>query len=192
MFTAPLVNGRSLLLCAATTLALAVAGCGTGGGGASSPAAGTGATASPASGYEAQQLAVGRRFSDCARRNGAPNFPDPAVQGRQLAFPGVSKQDMEAASVQAECQSILQQMPPRPAGDPVAPETLQHMRQFAQCMRQHGVTTWPDPNPNGTFPIRGTTLGAMAAYSGGPAPAPLTEARTACLQYEDEWRVEAS
>jgi hypothetical protein len=185
----------ALPLCAAA-LTLAAAGCSSGS--AAAPASATSPSASPGAattGYDAQVLAIGRQFAACARSHGVPNFADPAVQNGDLTFPNTSKTDVEAAQEQADCVPILRQVPPRPADyQPPPPETLQHMRQFARCMREHGIADWPDPNANGTFPIRGTPLGAIAAYSGGDAPPPpaLMAARQACLQYEDEWRVHAS
>lgn len=195
MLRTRLATRVALPLCAAT-LALAAAGCSSGSGAAPASATSPGASSGAATtGYDAQVLAVGRQFAACARSHGVPNFADPTVQNGDLAFPNTSKADVQAAQDQRDCAPILRQVPPRPADyQPPPPETLQHMREFARCMREHGIPDWPDPNPNGTFPIRGTPLGAIAAYSGGgdtPAPA-LMAARQACLQYEDEWRVHAS
>jgi hypothetical protein len=41
-------------------------------------------------------------------------------------------------------------------------------------MRQHGVPNWPDPKPDGTFPIAGTALG-----SGGKS-GPVLAGMAAC------------
>src|SRR5262249_61685581 len=95
---------------------------------------------------------------------------------------------VQPARAKPERAVILRQVPPRPDDfQPPSAETLQHMREFSQCMRQHGVTSWPDPKPNGTFPIRGTPLEAIAAYTGHLDQA-LMDARMACVQYEVEWR----
>ncbi|HTX01390.1 MAG TPA: hypothetical protein VMD59_21575 [Acidimicrobiales bacterium] len=35
----------------------------------------------------------------------------------------------------------------------VAAEMLTRQLEYARCMRSHGITTFPDPSPNGGFPI---------------------------------------
>jgi len=164
---------------------------------ASAPAAGStvagGAPAGtvPGDTFEEQSMNVGRQFSQCAREHGQPDFPDPVFSGG-LGWPGVSKQ--RVVSAEQSCAPILRRLASVPqAVDPPSPATLEHMRQFADCMREQGVTAWPDPKPDGTFPLLGTPLAGMAQYSGGVGvPANVMAARMACRQFEQEWRVAAS
>lgn len=97
-------------------------------------------------------------YSHCLRTNGVPRFPDPATNGaipkttaQQL---GVSDQRLQAA--QRTCQHLLpvpntsQQQAQQclQAGvcpPPLVQQMLTADRHFAQCMRAHGVPTWPDP-----------------------------------------------
>jgi hypothetical protein len=43
----------------------------------------------------------------------------------------------------------IKEAPPKP---PTAAELRQAVL-FSQCMRQHGVADWPDPRPDGTYPL---------------------------------------
>jgi hypothetical protein len=94
-------------------------------------------------------------FSRCMRSHGVPNFPDPDSSGalpkvvpQQL---GVSSSEFEAA--QNACASLLQ------PSDAQVLETLSGMRDFARCMRSHGVPDWPDPTTDTSgqpvFDLRG-------------------------------------
>lgn len=114
--------------------------------------------ASTAAGDQAQALAIGREYAQCARAHGRPDFPDPAIQDGTLAFPGATKQDNVA--VQDACASILQRLPVsmQHHNPPPSAQDLAKLRQFAQCMRDNGVAQWPDPKSDGTFPLIGTPL----------------------------------
>jgi hypothetical protein len=109
------------------------------------------AASSPSGTASASPLA----FSRCMRSHGVPNFPDPDSSGalpkvgpQQL---GVSSSEFEAA--QNACAPLL-----RPSDAQVL-ATLSGMRDFARCMRSHGVTDWPDPTTDTSgqpvFDLRG-------------------------------------
>jgi hypothetical protein len=138
------------------------------------------AAASPTSNDQEQALTVGRQFAQCARTHGRPNFTDPTIQDGQLDFPGTSKDDVRA--VQESCGSILQGLPASMQRQHQAPsaQDMVNLRQFAQCLRQHGVPEWPDPKPDGTFPLVGTPLGTE-----GKSQRIIT-ASQACKQYWDK------
>jgi hypothetical protein len=100
-------------------------------------------------------------YSACMRSHGVPNFPDPDSNGQlpketaqQL---GVSPSQFNAA--QRACQHLLpntgstgsfdqQEQQCYTAGN-CPPALVQQMltvgRKFARCMRNHGVSNWPDP-----------------------------------------------
>jgi hypothetical protein len=133
---------------AATLLVLA--GCG---GGPSS----TRSSRSPSAGASTSSPSAAA-FSACMRAHGVPNFPDPDSKGmpgqadpRQL---GVSSSQYAAA--EQACQHML------PTGGSLQQRTQQCLlfgdcpqalvqqlltvgRQYAQCLRSHGVPNWPDP-----------------------------------------------
>jgi hypothetical protein len=92
---------------------------------------------SPSSSAPASALA----FSQCMRSRGVRNFPDPVSTG---GIPKVGPQQLGVTSTQfatAEraCAHLL-----RPNQAQVQ-EILIGMRDFALCMRSHGVHNWPDP-----------------------------------------------
>jgi hypothetical protein len=169
------------LLVAAVAVA-ALSGCSSGGSGVSP-------TASPTADVQ-QALTIGRSFAQCARTHGQPNFPDPTIDQKGRLDFGTGNTDnkdidIKQAMIAAQdaCGSILQQLPAgmRDHGERAAPsaEDMQHLRQFAQCMRQHGMPDWPDPKPDGTFPIVGTSL----ANEGKSQR--FLDATQACKQYWD-------
>lgn len=133
-----------LLLIAAST------GCGarptsdgvaTAGGGSAGPSAGGGAD-----GLSQQELAA--RYGQCVRDNGLPDFPDPKINANggvsQDVPPGTDPQKIAAA--QEKCR----QWAPG-GGEPTKldPERIEQLRELAQCMRDHGVPTFPDPTDQG-------------------------------------------
>ena len=138
---------------AAAALALLAAAC-------TASAASTGAggspnaTGSPNSGSASSQLVA---YSQCMRSHGVPNFPDPTSQGLPKGSAqqfGVSSSQLQAA--QRACQHLLpttqsfqQQIQQcETTGDcpqNVVQQALTVMREYAQCLRSHGVPTWPDP-----------------------------------------------
>jgi hypothetical protein len=123
---------------AAAAVAL-LAAC-TGGSGSS---AGSGGSPNPG-GSSSSPSAVA--FSACMRSHGVPNFPDPNGSGalsketaQQL---GVSSSQYQTA--QTACAHLL----PNSGGQSPAEiqQTLSSLRSFAECMRSHGVSNWPDPS----------------------------------------------
>lgn len=209
---------RALAVALATAaLAFGVAACtgeeaGTAAGGATTPStaapAGTASPATPTTvgatsttaqpSYRASVLAWGRRFAQCARAHGQPNFPDPRfVSGDggdpglgTADFPGVDKLVLER--VQNACLAIVRQMPPAQPTRPPSAETMRQMRRFSQCMRQHGVASFPDPRANGTFPILGTPLRVFAPGYIQDLPPVYDAAWQACFSIQTNWRMRAS
>ena len=187
------VRGTWLALCAAM-ICLGLGACTSGAARASAggPAGVGSGPAGSAGGYGQQALSMGRQFSDCARAHGLPNFPDPVIDDSGgLNFPA-PKDDVEAAY--RACGTVLEELPPPPApqAQPPSAEDLQHMRQFAQCMRDHGAGDFPDPAADGTFPVRGTPYEGLAAYAHRAVAPQHYAAFQACVRYEDTWRLWAS
>jgi hypothetical protein len=93
-------------------------------------------------------------FSRCMRSHGVPKFPDPTSSGaipkESLQQLGVSSSQLQAA--QRACQRLL------PNGGQPTPAALQrswsNFLRFAQCMRRHGVESWPDPTRYPRHPDR--------------------------------------
>jgi hypothetical protein len=84
-------------------------------------------------------------FSQCIRRHGVPNFPDPNSSGvlpkNQVAQ--VTASNLQFPAAHRACEHLLPN-----GGQPTQAQVQQawnDMRNFARCMRSHGVPNWPDP-----------------------------------------------
>jgi hypothetical protein len=104
------------------------------GGSGASPSASRSSTFGPAVG-----------FSACMRSHGLAEFPDPDSHGN---LPKVTPQQLGVSTSQfnaarSACAHLL-----RPSTGQ-AQQTLNGMRDFARCMRSHGVRNWPDPTIDG-------------------------------------------
>jgi hypothetical protein len=138
----------------AVSAALLIAGCG---GGAKSPGTGTAAGTSAQAIKDPVQAAF--RFSACMRQHGVTSFPDPVVHsspGQQsigIHVPSGAQSSPTFKTAQKACQSIL----PAPSNADTAAQAQQQrahtagMLSFARCVRQHGITGFPDPNPQGNL-----------------------------------------
>jgi hypothetical protein len=137
------MNARTLL--AGAALAALLAGCGDSGDGhtGGTPTGGT------TSGASANTAALWRQFAECVRRHGMPNFPDPVqdADGNWGPPPNTSKPPQTTLNA---CRSIADRLPRRA---PASAADMAKLRQLAQCMRRHGLPDWPDPNPDGSFPL---------------------------------------
>ena len=122
---------RSLALGVAASCALALSACG------SSGSAGNGSSSS--------QEAAGIKFSDCMRSHGVPNFPDPGAGGgiQINAGSGIDPQSPAFQAAQNACMKLM------PGGGPAGGHGSESRRlalvKLAQCMRRHGISTFPDP-----------------------------------------------
>jgi hypothetical protein len=130
------------VIIAATALALpAVAS-----GGVRTSAAAAPSAARPSALSQSTTVQKALAYSRCMRAHGLPSFPDPGsggtipkVTAQQL---GVGASQLQAA--QNQCRSLL----PNGGGGPTQTQRQQWMsgmRRFAQCMRSHGLSNWPDP-----------------------------------------------
>jgi hypothetical protein len=92
-------------------------------------------------------------FAKCMRANGVSSFPDPEPGGGGFDFhasAGVASSPVFKGA-QAKCQSLLPG--PGGAGGPSSSpqekaQALAQLRSVAQCMRQHGISSFPDPTLN--------------------------------------------
>jgi hypothetical protein len=111
--------------------------------GPSSPSENGSSSGSPAS---AGPLALAR----CMRAHGVHDFPDPDSSGNfDLSGGGDLNPDYPAYQAAAQaCGSS--------GGGKVtshlSPQQIAATVQFAQCMRNHGITSYPDPDSSGNIP----------------------------------------
>ena len=148
------------------------------GGSSGNPVAQLGATASQSSSASnpaptQQAGAVG--FAQCMRAHSVPRWPDPNSSG---AFDKtkVTTQQLEVSSSQLQtaqnaCQALL----------PAESVTQQRLNaaqalQFSQCVRNHGVPNFPDPDSSGRIP----DPASVGIDQGSPQ---FQAANIACAQY---------
>ena len=84
------------------------------------------------------------RFSECMRSHGVPSFPDPSGQGIHLGpGSGIDPSSPAFKAARSACRRLL------PGGGPgnqhPTAQQIDMARQISECMRQHGVTGFPDP-----------------------------------------------
>jgi hypothetical protein len=120
----------------------------------------------------------------CLRQHGLANFPDPAVassgpaQGRVIldkqalvAYPpAVVSQAMDACRTALDRAGISSG-----PNSGASPQEIQYLLAFARCVRDHGISNFPDPDSQGGFNLAGTGINSHQL-----TPAELAAAR-ACL-----------
>ena len=90
-------------------------------------------------------------YAQCIRENGYPAFPDPAPDGGfQFRIERGSADKFQAA--QQACKDKM------PSGfmqgtHAPTPEQMEAQLAFAGCMRDRGVSNFPDPSPQGGFDV---------------------------------------
>jgi hypothetical protein len=143
--TAGLVLGVVLV---ALGIALAATGCGAAkknNGIASAGGHGT-ATASASGGLSDQDKTL--KFAQCMRANGVPNFPDPKVNDNGGV--GINAPDgADPTAVDAAMKKCQQYLPNGGQAQKADPAVVEQLRKFSQCMRDHGITNFPDPTDQG-------------------------------------------
>jgi hypothetical protein len=124
-------------------------GAGPGTASGSSPATGGDVTSSRQTAPDAG-IPKALAYANCMRANGVPNFPDPTADGNFLLHPGPGGIDPSSPALSAanmKCQKLypLAGFPaPGTATHPTA-QTLARVLKVSQCMRNHGISGFPDP-----------------------------------------------
>ncbi|MBG0564078.1 hypothetical protein [Actinoplanes aureus] len=151
---------------AAFLVALLAAGAGGAGcDSAGSPSAAANPSAS-ASASRQQALAVAQEWVQCLRGKGFTRMPDPQLSSEgYISYP--PERGFEWKSELAKypkiieaCESIQERIPAsaqRPRQQ-VSAEDLRKLAEYAKCFREHGFPDFPDPNAQGEFDLRGTSL----------------------------------
>jgi hypothetical protein len=142
-----------LFTAAALLSGVLVAGCG---GSSPSPTGGASTSASATSAVES-----GVAFARCIRSHGVPNFPDPKVSGHTVRMGSPSTVRSPAfQSAAHSCQRLLPKGPP--SSEPPSGQAQARMLEVSACMRNHGISGFPDPstsppsNPAGNSGIIGS------------------------------------
>ncbi|GAA2268438.1 hypothetical protein GCM10009853_022160 [Glycomyces scopariae] len=89
-------------------------------------------------------------YSDCMRENGVPDFPDPEQGeggGITLGLPeGMNAETEEFKAAEAACEDMR---PGPDGGEDADPEVYAQLLEYSECMRENGITEFPDPQPGG-------------------------------------------
>lgn len=83
------------------------------------------------------------KLARCMRAHGLSNFPDPTPGGGIRIGPGINPASPAFRSAQASCRGLLPGGGPG-SGHPSAQARTQ-MLHLSECMRQHGISGFPDP-----------------------------------------------
>jgi hypothetical protein len=116
-------------------------------------------------------------YSRCMRSNGVSSFPDPGSNG---AVPKVGLQQLGVSSARFQsAASACRRLLPN-GGQPPSAAQVQEVRalslHFAQCVRAHGLPSFPDPDSSGRIPDPST----VGIDQGAPK---FQAANTACARY---------
>ena len=99
----------------------------------------------------ADRRELGVTFSECMRDNGVRGFPDPDASG-QLTIDAVangSSVDTNSAVFERALSACEDLEPAGFTGTRRTAEQQEAGRRFAQCIRDNGVSDFPDPEPDG-------------------------------------------
>lgn len=161
----------------AAALVLALAGCG---GNEQEPAVASagGTPAAVASGNAVNEYVDGaRKYVACLRAEGV-EVTDPDAKGKfeYSGDPKVFKRDPKFRTAQVKCADLLPPMPDGLEEKPaLTPEEVEAKGRYARCMRENGVSDFPDPGPDGHWPE--SNDGKPAWNQAAPA---AKRAQTAC------------
>ena len=114
-----------------------LAGCGSSG---SSSVAAQGGSSSKQ--HDSAQLV---RYAQCMRAHGVTNFPDPTSSGALT----LTKSTVESPQFHSASQACRSLAPAGSQNGSGSPQMQAQALRFAQCMRAHGVTNFPDPSTSG-------------------------------------------
>src|SRR5258708_3282916 len=133
---------RSIALLVTLAAAAALAACGSGAG--QPPAGSPGPT--QAGTPDTQTAAI----VQCYRAHGDPSFPDPASDPSDGRWHFAVSPAPAPQGTRQACQHLF---PSAQVSPPVPQAQFQQLVRLAQCLRQHGLPTWPDPDPDGAFSL---------------------------------------
>jgi hypothetical protein len=87
-----------------------------------------------------------RKFAQCMRINGVPDFPDPDANGELRGAGHEQQDDPKFQAAEEACRGLAPGGEHENLGDPAF---VEQMRAFSQCMRENGLPDFPDPDAEG-------------------------------------------
>jgi hypothetical protein len=145
---------RTLAPLAAGCCAIALAACGS-----------SGNTATGPSGKSQSFRNAALQFVNCMRTHGVPSMPDPSTRGGGIQFSAGSAIDPAAPAFQNAQKQCSHFLPKPPGGAQNDAQRHQMLVKLSECMRKHGIASFPDPTSGP--PSGGPPAGGGVAF-GGP------------------------
>jgi hypothetical protein len=109
--------------------------------GGSSSSTGSGSSPDAGGTAQSQQLA----FARCMRAHGVTDYPDSGVLIQPRPGSDLDPNNPIYRAARQACQSLLPRANVNPAQ---AAQNLADALKFSKCMREHGITNFPDPGPH--------------------------------------------
>jgi hypothetical protein len=148
---------HGLALAGAVGLSLLAAACGGGSSAAKVAQIGTNSSASNSASSSDSGKGDARAYSACMRSHGVSNFPDPDSNGRVRITGGSDRSPMVGVDMPQFKRAAQACRKLQPNGGRLTAaqqaKDQQTFLKYAQCMRAHGVTKFPDPKPGGGLTI---------------------------------------
>ena len=157
------IGGGGLLVAVLVAVAVLLAACG----GGSSPSASNSSTGGSTGGNGSTNGGVTVAFSQCMRSHGITNFPDPNSNGviSGAISDGVNPNSPQFQAAEKACQKYSS------GGTQSAQQQAQASARglkYAECMRSHGVTDFPDPSSNGAISGGGSSSASSGVNPNSP------------------------
>jgi hypothetical protein len=104
------------------------------------------------------------------RSHGVPNFPEPNSSGAIQIQQGQSLPDLNSPQVQAAVKTC-RSLNPAGAGPTPAQQAQQLAAElkYAQCMRSHGISNFPDPSGQGGLSFQGVDVNSPQVVAANKA-----------------------
>jgi hypothetical protein len=153
-------------------LVLLASACSGGSGGSGVAQSGAGGTNSPSPSPSSGGSALA--YSRCMRDHGVSDFPDPNSNG-EINDPKLEEPSDVVAKAQDACEDLAPEGEPADSGKQAA--ATEKVLAYSQCMRDHGISGFPDPVPD---PGGGWIIPKNGAYD--PRDPAVKQADQACLE----------
>jgi len=152
-------------------LGLSVAGCSSGSSGPGVASVGSSAAAGQSSSHVSGKPST-LAYAKCMQSHGIKNFPEPNSSGQLTVSQGESLPDPSSPQFQAAAKACVSLHSAGVAPNP-AQQALQLQKDiaYAKCMRSHGVTNFPDPDPStgDSFGLQGIDVNSPQVQSADKA-----------------------
>jgi len=135
---------RPLAALALIAMAALIGACGS----SAPPSTGTGGDGGNNTATDHEKAVI---FAKCMRNNGVSGFPDPPASG-ELTIDGIangSSLDPNSAAFKQAISACRDLEPAGFMGSKRSPQQMEAALKFAQCMRENGVSDFPDPSESG-------------------------------------------